>query len=796
MVSNEHCLVVGALNVDLLGHVDRFGQRDEAVELSHWMVAPGGHAGNCATGLTRLEARVRLVASIGNDPMGSFALNTIKETGIDTAFVERTAKAPTGIVFIPVLPDGDKTFYVARGANELLSPLSVERAAEGCDAIIIFDPPYTLFPQIAALARSRLGLFAPGGLVSAAPIETLAPLLHAVQFLIVNHPESQVLSGRMLPHEAALFLSRTWDLHTVVTIGAQGCWIADPSGKTTHCASFVVGVVDATGAGDAFIAGFAAALLRGVHPHDAVRDGCAAGALATRALGARSALPVRSEVDDLLREGGRVVPEVAHASTEVNVVQHLASGSGTLPSLARGADGWRGIIGEGFSLETVSNLIEAIGVELLVQVGDGPVLVAHDGRHQSAAAAHQASMLLSVAGLQVVNEGTLPTPVATFAVHKQRFAAAILITASHNPFYWNGVKLKIAPGMPPDRGLESAIERRRAQPSAPRYAPAEYQRAASEALCQDFVAVMLQQVDVDGIRRAGLRVAVDGLHGIAGSLLGQLLESAGCNVIIIGADMDPFFGGLVPDPMHAASRRRLAEAVRRERADFGFLVDGDGDRLGVLDLHGTFVWPHDILALLVQHAQMLDLRLGAVATTVATGSIVRRVAHAMGHTTVETAVGFKHIAPLLHRQEVMIGGGGVGDIGFGIDSYDRNPFLAALLLLQIVARRQQPVHTVIEQLHETYGTAVFCEMTLQVVKPAGISMESLALEAIHAAGLANFVTDVSRVDGVKVYMGDTTWLLVRAASTEKGLRVYMEMATLEQVTALKTALVQLCREEQ
>jgi len=181
---------------------------------------------------------------------------------------------------------------------------------------------------------------------------------------------------------------------------------------------------------------------------------------------------------------------------------------------------------------------------------------------------------------------------------------------------------------------------------------------------------------------------------------------------------------------------------------------------------------------------------------VATGSIVRRVAHVMGYTTVETAVGFKHIAPLLYRQEVMMGGGGVGDIGFGVDSYDRNPFLAALLLLQIVARAQQPVHAIIEQLHATYGSAVFCETTLQVAKPAEVPMEWLALEAIRAAGLADSVTDVSRVDGVKVYLGDTAWLLVRAASTEKGIRVCMEMATLEQATAVEAALVQLCREGQ
>jgi phosphomannomutase/sugar/nucleoside kinase (ribokinase family) len=780
--------VIGSINIDLLGRVERIGRRDEEVDVKNLTLAPGGHAGNCATALALLGTQVRLVGSIGNDVLGRLARDALKDVQVDVDFLEHVDNRATGLVFIPVLPDGDKTLYFARGANEALSIPQLEKAASECTTVIIFDPPCALFSRLAEVARARIGVFAPGGLVFKTPVEKLTPLLDAVRYLVVNGPESRVLGGVDSPRQAALSLAQRWDLSAVVTIGAQGCWIANPDGHAWHCPSFEVDVVDATGAGDAFVAGLCAALAEGRQPLAAIRTGCAIGALATRALGAQASLPLGAEVEELLSHHQ---PKLGSAESPRVIPDHpKPSSQKPLPTFSLGADGWRGIIGEGFSPVSVVNLVTSIAFNLHARMGKGAVLVAHDARYQSEQCARQAAAVLDSLGLRSVFAGTLPTPVTNFIVSKQGFLGAVLITASHNPFYWNGVKLKVAPGMPPGADLEAAIEHRRSVGILNAGQIVEAQVLDSAPILRDFTTALLAQVDVRLIRRANLHVVIDGLHGIAGTLLGQVLREAGCQVNVIGGDADPFFCGMVPDPMRAQSRMRLSKAVRDCGADLGMLTDGDGDRLGVLDCNGDFIWPHDVLALLVKLGDRFDPTPGAIATTVATGSVVRRVCRNLGRDVVETRVGFKHIAPLLRSNRVMMGGGGVGDVGFRLHGCDRDPFLAALMLLQTMAEEGQPLQTLIARLHATHGRTVYRETAFRGIDVSADSIEARGLHALDVAGFAREDITIGHVDGTKIYLNDTEWLLLRASTTERVIRAYAEMSSPEKMSALLAAIAE------
>jgi len=784
----QRCLVIGSINIDLLGRVERIGRRDEEVDVKNLTLAPGGHAGNCATALALLGTQVRLVGSIGNDVLGRLAGDALKGAQVDVDFLEHEDDRGTGLVFIPVLPDGDKTLYFARGANEALSIPHLEKAASECTTVIIFDPPCVLFSRLAEVARARIGVFAPGGLVFKAPVEKLTPLLGAVRYLVLNGPESRVLGGVNSPRQAAISLARRWDLSAVVTIGAQGCWIANPHGEAWHCPSFEVNVVDATGAGDAFVAGLCVALAQGRQPFAAIRTGCAVGALATRALGAQASLPHSAEVDALLShcqpklgtaEAPRLIPDSPERSSQQS-----------LPTVSLGADGWRGIIGEGFSTVAVVNLVSSIAFNLRARMGEGSVLVAHDARYQSEQCARHAAAMLDSLGLRSVFAGTLPTPVTNFVVRKQGFLGAVIITASHNPFYWNGVKLKVAPGMPPGADLEAAIEHRRLVPAPNLGQIVEAQVFDSDPMLRDFTTALLAQVDVGAIRRANLHVVIDGLHGVAGTLLGQVLREAGCQVNVIGGDADPFFCGMVPDPMRAQSRLRLSEAVRDCGADVGMLTDGDGDRLGVLDSKGDFILPHDVLALLAELGDRFDPAPGAIATTVATGSVVRRVCRNLGRDVIETRVGFKHIAPLLRSNRVIMGGGGVGDVGFRLHGCDRDPFLAALMLLQMMAEEGQPLRTLIARLQATHGPTVYREMAFRAMDISADSIEALGLHAVDVAGLATADITIGHVDGTKIYLNDTEWLLLRASTTERVIRASAEMSSHEKMSTLLAAIAE------
>jgi phosphomannomutase len=535
-------------------------------------------------------------------------------------------------------------------------------------------------------------------------------------------------------------------------------------------------VVDTTGAGDAFVAAFVRARLDGAAADDAARAGCAAGALATRALGAQSSLATRAELEELLGAAAPATRSITVDSSSVRARDALAPTFA--PTLARCADGWRGMIGVSFTVDGAAELATAIAAELRERQGAGTLLIAPDGRAESEEAARAVADAVRACGLACESIACLPPPVVNFAIRRHNLLGALVITASHNASGWNGVKLKVAPGTPPSRQLERAIEARRgrARRAEPRTVEAEVSGGmpVSPDLASLFADVLLERVKVDAVRSRRPRVIVDGLHGIAGAVMARALAGAGCDVRLIGGEPDPMFGGLLPDPMSAHSRERVVDAVRAQGADLGLVLDGDGDRLGVVDDRGEFVWPHDVLALLVRHCDSRDHRAGRVAVTSPTGSIVGRVARALGRSVVETPVGFKHIAPFMRRQALLLGGGSVGDIGCRGFGFDRDPFAAALLLLELLAVERRPLSRVVRDLHAAFGSSSYAEATIDASGLADAELEAIGRRALRAVtGRASDVT-VSHVDGVKLRLPDDRWLLLRNATTDAVVRVHAE----------------------
>lgn len=756
------CLVAGALNVDVVGRVERFPGRDESVELADLRLVPGGHAGNCAAALAALGTPTRVVGCVGRDRLADLAVEALGAQGIDVSFVERTSAAMNGIAFAPVLPDGDKALYIARGANVHLSPDAVRAAVEDCAFVVVFDPPERAIPPLAEAMAVRTGVFAPGGLLVSADEAVVAPLLRAAKVLVVNGPESQVMSRLAEPPAAARALAERHGLWAVVTVGAGGCWLARPGEGVHHRPSYRVSVRDATGAGDAFVAGLVTAMAAGAGPLEAAGYACAVGALATRELGAQGSLATHEEVETL-RESQR------------------AAGA---PTLSRGADGWRARIGHGFTSGSVAELAAACGAELGALRRLDAVLVTHDGREGSAEAAERAAGVLAGLGARVTLTPYLPTPVATHAVARHGFDAALLVTASHNPADSNGVKLKVAPGLPPGAELESAIEGRRREDPRP-HPVAPFERLDGAALLDAYRAHLAEIVDADAIRRRSPRVVVDGLHGTAGPLFARVLTAAGCDVFPLGDALDPAFGGLVPDPMRPSARSRAAAAVVSRAADLGLVTDGDGDRLAVLGPDGAFVWPHDVWALILPRAREAEPGGTALATTVATGSILRRQAERLGLRVIERPVGFKHLAPLLASGEAFVGAGGVGDFGLRAHGCDRDPVLAALLLLEVLARAGAGVAGALGDLWAGLGTTAYGETTLAGL---GGDLEEAGRRALAAVRLGDGVSDVRRVDGVKLVLDGGQSLLLRPSTTESGVRVSGELIRAGDLDAVFSAL--------
>lgn len=461
------------------------------------------------------------------------------------------------------------------------------------------------------------------------------------------------------------------------------------------------------------------------------------------------------------------------------------------PVLARGADGWRGLINEGFNLSTATDLAQVISAELYDRFGRGSILVAHDGRLFSKQAAEQVAEKVAEAGHIAVFAGLLSTPLATFAVRRFSYLGALIITASHNPFYWNGIKLKVSPGLPPSKELELAIETRRQQPIPPRQSElGKVEQLDVVQLKAAYLEEIIQGIDLNSIRAMGTPICVDGLGGVAGNFFCEAMQYFGCTVESIGVTTDPLFNGKVPDPMYPASRLEVMQLCQSLSVPIGFLLDGDGDRLGVIGNQGNFILPHNILALLLHHLHTRSQASGTVATTVSTGDIVRRVAYKLGYQHKETPIGFKHIAPLLQEGSTLIAGGSVGDIGIRGYGYDRDPILAALFLLELMAKSQASINDLVANLQSEFGFSHYYEATYSAASLSSSELKQLTFQALTAAQL-NPSPTINDCDGFKFYIRENSWLLVRKASTEKGIRVYMEANQAETIDSLKSCLDQI-----
>lgn len=442
------------------------------------------------------------------------------------------------------------------------------------------------------------------------------------------------------------------------------------------------------------------------------------------------------------------------------------------------ADGWRGVIGESFSPEQVAVLAGCV----VSCVGPATVLVSHDGRRGGEAAATAAAGAAVASGAErVVLAPHLPTPTATAAVRLGHADLALLVTASHNPARWNGLKVKVRPGCPLPRELETQIDalfdarltHRADHLSTTVTGNGPVHRASLDAFLDDHIAEVLSRLP--DLRLRPLTVTVDGLGGIAGEPIAQLCERLGWRVRKVGCVPDPDFGGVVPDPSVTASRQRVAA----HGTDLAVVLDGDGDRMYVLDHSGRTLQPHELFALLLEHRARRGISSPGVAVTSSTGTAVRAVARRMGIAVREAKVGFKYLSPLLRAGKVDAAGGAVGDLNFTEFGWDRDPFATLVLLADLLASTGQPLARSLDDLHERTGRFVWFESKVDC---DAVDLRAVGRCALRRIGLR--CHEITEIDGVKFWLDGGQWLLLRRSTTEGGVRIYGELCDGEAVPEL------------
>jgi phosphomannomutase len=436
-----------------------------------------------------------------------------------------------------------------------------------------------------------------------------------------------------------------------------------------------------------------------------------------------------------------------------------------------GTDGWRAVIGDGYTFGNVERVAQALASHLDAAGLEGPVLVGYDCRFMSELFAPRAAEVLAGNGRRVLlMDRVTPTPVVSFEVARRGHACGVVITASHNPAIFNGFKIKERVGRSAAPETVKAVEARiDAEP---------VRRAAAEAVeivepPAEYDEAIASLVDLAALRRAGVTIVADAMHGAAGRATERLLSGGATRVVTIRATRDPYFGGVNPEPI-APNLAALAEAVRSEGAYLGLATDGDADRLGALDERGEFLTSQLVLAILVLHLAERRGARGAVVKTVSQSRLIDRMAADLGLPVRETPIGFKYVADEMAAGDVLIGGEESGGIGFRGYIPERDGVLSGLMLADAVAETGLKPSALVAEIQRRYGPLYYDRRDLRVPPEEGLRIVTdIALNPPETLA-GGRVDSVVTIDGTKLMLADESWLLLRQSGTEPALRVYSE----------------------
>jgi len=459
-----------------------------------------------------------------------------------------------------------------------------------------------------------------------------------------------------------------------------------------------------------------------------------------------------------------------------------------------GTDGWRAVISETFTFNNLRLVAQAIADFVREENGGEPsIIIGFDTRFLSDRYAAEVARVMAANKIRSwLARADTPTPAVSYAIVHKQATAGVMITASHNAPRYNGLKLKAAYGgsASPDqsRRIEQLLDRNLQRALGPNLMGLE--QALSEGLIQKFDPTwayyehLSTLVDLDCISGGELRVVADGMYGAGRGIIGEVLARGRTRVQNIRHEMNPGFGGIHPEPIER-HLGLLMSTIQSGHWDVGLATDGDADRIGAVDAQGAFVDPHRIFALVLRY--LIEKRgwQGKVVRTVSTTRMIDRIAAAHGLPLVETPVGFNHIADLMLDDGVLMGGEESGGMSIKGHIPEGDGILMGLLILEVMADAGAPLRELVADLLQQYGPAHYRRVDMKLARPVAKEqmvryLSSEAPARIDGVG----VEDVQTTDGVKYYLDDGSWLLIRPSGTEPVLRVYAEAPDIERVAAL------------
>lgn len=474
-----------------------------------------------------------------------------------------------------------------------------------------------------------------------------------------------------------------------------------------------------------------------------------------------------------------------------------------------GTDGWRGVIGEEFTFENVRMVAQAVADYILSEekgvrsqesqntassassllTPPSSLVVGYDTRFLSDQFARETAVVLAANGIKVfLTETFAPTPAVSYAITDKKADGGVMLTASHNPYAYNGFKFKASYGgsapLPVTAKIEACLRENEQAGKAP--ASGDFESLVAKGLIvpfdpkPEYLRHVSSLIDASHIQGTDMGVVADPMYGAGQGYVPALLEPFGVSTREVRAWRDARFGGGGPEPI-AQNLDELIDAVTGTN-EFGIALDGDADRLGVIDGNGSFVNSHMIFALLLRYLHEEKGMSGEVVKTVSTTSLIDEMGKEYGLPITVTPIGFKYICERMLAGDVLIGGEESGGIGVKGHIPERDGILIGALVVEMVHYYSKTLSELWSELEEKYGPYRYHRIDIKAANTRAISSYLTKHPAVTLAG-----TPVERIgteDGVKFTLADTGWLMIRPSGTEDIVRIYAEARSEDKVYAL------------
>lgn len=457
-----------------------------------------------------------------------------------------------------------------------------------------------------------------------------------------------------------------------------------------------------------------------------------------------------------------------------------------------GTDGWRAVIAEDFTFGNVRACAQGVADYLgSIGQGSGGIVIGYDTRFASGDFASASACVLAANGIKTyLSPHACPTPVVSHAVTALKADGGIVITASHNPGNYNGFKYKVASGSSAPAAVIAAIEKNANSVVSRGGAPSmELRDAVKKKLItfhypfKPYSRHLGKLVDIEAIKKQPIKIMVDSMFGAGIGFFKKLLEGGEINIHEINRVRNPLFPGTRPEPI-GPNLSKLSRHIIRDSAVIGLATDGDADRIGIVDENGRFMTTQEVFALLALYFLEVRKERGPLVKTLTSTDMLYRIGELYKVPVFETQVGFKYVAPVMMRENALMGGEESGGYGFRGHVPERDGILAGLYFLDYIVKTGKTPSQLLANLFDKVGPHFYDRLDMHISEES----KSPTISRISKANIQKIgqlkVASLDTTEGFRYKLSDGSWLLVRFSGTEPLVRIYAESSSEEEVQKL------------